>query len=49
MRFNWLGRTGVRVPELALGLGTQVGIEDFDSKVRLSLDAGVCLIDTAEA
>jgi aryl-alcohol dehydrogenase-like predicted oxidoreductase len=49
MRFNWLGRTGVRVPELALGLGTQVGIEDFDSKVSLSLDAGACLIDTADA
>ncbi|MFO1376741.1 MAG: aldo/keto reductase [Steroidobacteraceae bacterium] len=49
MRFNWLGRTGVRVPELALGLGTQVGTADFDAKVSLSLDAGVCLIDTADA
>ena len=49
MRFNMLGRTGLRVPELSLGLGTMVGTEQIEEKVSMCLDAGVCLFDTADA
>jgi aryl-alcohol dehydrogenase-like predicted oxidoreductase len=49
MRFNWLGETGVRVPELSLGLGTLVGTDQIDTKICIALDAGICLFDTADA
>jgi aryl-alcohol dehydrogenase-like predicted oxidoreductase len=49
MRFNMLGRTGFRVPEVSLGLGTLVGTEHFDEKVGMCIEAGVCLFDTADA
>jgi aryl-alcohol dehydrogenase-like predicted oxidoreductase len=49
MQFNMLGRTGLRVPELSLGLGTLVGTEQIDEKVGRCMDAGVCLFDTADA
>ena len=49
MRFNMLGQTGFRVPEVSLGLGTLVGTEQFDEKVGRCMEAGVCLFDTADA
>jgi hypothetical protein len=49
MRFNMLGRTGFRVPEVSLGLGTLVGTEQLDEKVGMCMEAGVCLFDTADA
>lgn len=49
MRFNWLGETGLRVPELSLGLGTLVGTDQIESKICIALDAGICLFDTADA
>ena len=49
MRFNMLGRTGFRVPEVSLGLGTLVGTDQFDEKVGRCMEAGVCLFDTADA
>ena len=48
MRFNLLGGTGLRVPELSLGLGTLVGTDQIDTKVGVAIEAGVCLFDTAD-
>ena len=51
MRFRTLGRTGIEVSELGLGLGPAgllgVDINNFQSIVLSALDQGVNLIDTA--
>lgn len=49
MRFAFLGKTGLRVPELSMGFGTMVGTEEIDQKIGRCMDAGVCLFDTADA
>ena len=49
MRYNLLGRTGLKVSELSLGLGTMAGTERIDDKVGMCIDAGICLFDTANS
>ena len=59
MKMNYLGRTGLRVSEVALGTVTfggggyfdlfgGIGQKDADAIVNVALDAGVNLFDTAD-
>ena len=60
MRYKLLGRTGLFVSELSLGTMTfggkgwwevmgRLGQAEADSLIRMAFDAGVNLIDTADA
>lgn len=51
MRYNELGRTGIKVSELCLGSmtwGTQNTLEEGHEQIDAALDLGVNFIDTAE-
>ncbi|MGR3661308.1 MAG: aldo/keto reductase [Paracoccaceae bacterium] len=51
MRYNELGRTGIKVSELCLGSmtwGTQNTLEEAHEQIDAALDLGVNFIDTAE-
>ena len=51
MRYSFLGQTGVRVSQIALGtatLGVAPGAEDADRIVGAALDLGVNFVDTAD-
>ncbi|MHA2250924.1 MAG: aldo/keto reductase [Candidatus Kariarchaeaceae archaeon] len=50
MKYNNLGRTGVKVSELCLGtmnFGGRTGPEEADKIVNFALDAGINFVDTA--
>ena len=51
MRYNELGRTGLKVSELCLGSmtwGTQNTMEEGHQQIDYALDHGINIIDTAE-